>query len=312
MDNLEQTKYIFILNPIAGKHKSLELKEQILIKFEALGKTDQCIIRFTERPMHAIEITREYAQKYGKNAIIYACGGDGTVNEVANGIIGTDAVLSVIPAGTGNDFVKSLNEKKDPLSIIENILYYKINKIDSATLDGRTFVNISSLGFDTMVGDRAKQLVAKAKFLGGMSYFIAIFLCLFGKNYSHMKYHFEAIDENDKIIVYEKEQDFVLAAIANGQYYGGLFHPCPMADLTDGYINVCVIDRISIPKILALIPKYIKGSHINEKVATFYKVQSGYIEGVGEQMLVNCDGESFLKERVELQIFPKSITAAYY
>lgn len=312
MEKQDQMKFIFILNPIAGKHKALELREAISKKFEILGKSDQCIIHFTERPLHAVELAREYATKYGKHAIIYACGGDGTINEVANGIIGTEAALSVIPAGTGNDFVKTLYENKNPFHIIEIIMDYKTKTIDSATLDGRTFVNISSLGFDTIVGDKAKQLVAKAKFLGGSAYFIAIFICLLGKNYSRMKYHFETFDDEGKEIIYEKEQDFVLAAVANAKFYGGLFQPCPMADLSDGFIDICIIDRISVPKILAMIPKYIKGTHINDPAATFYKVKRGFMEGIGEKLLVNCDGESFIKERVELEIYPASINVAYY
>jgi len=305
-------KFIFILNPTAGKHKALELKESIAKKFNEIGRLQQCVFHFTERPMHAMELAREYADRFGENAIIYACGGDGTINEVANGIIGTNAILSVIPAGTGNDFVKTLYSKYDTEYIIDNILNYKIKKIDSATLDGRTFVNVSSLGFDTIVGDKAKKIVAKAKFLGSGAYFIAIFVCLFGKNYSRMKYHFETIDEQGKAQIYENEQDFVLAALANAQYYGGLFHPCPMADLSDGYLDICIVDRISPLKILAMIPKYIKGTHVGEPVATFYKVKSGIIEGVGEKLLVNCDGESFIREKIELEIYPGSLTVAYY
>lgn len=312
MENAAQKKFIFIMNPTAGKHQSVELKQKVVQKFESEGMADQCIVRFTERPLHATEMAEEYARQYAGNAIIYACGGDGTINEVANGIIGTEAILSVIPAGTGNDFIKSLYSSSDPGFIIDHILDYKIKKIDSATLDGRTFVNVSSLGFDTIVGDKAKQMVKKAKFLGGFAYFIAIFVCLFGKNYSHMKYRFETVDGEGKETVYEKEMDFVLAAIANGQYYGGMFHPCPMADLSDGYIDICIVDRVSVPKILSLIPKYIKGTHTNESVATLYKVKRGIMDGVGEKLLVNCDGESFVKDRVELEVFPGSITAAYY
>lgn len=312
MENSDQKNFIFILNPTAGRHKALELKEIITKKFNEIGRLQQCVFHFTERPMHAMELAREYAARFGENAIIYACGGDGTINEVANGIIGTDSILSVIPAGTGNDFVKTLYSKYDPEYVIDNILNYKIKKIDSATLDGRTFVNVSSLGFDTIVGDKAKKIVAKAKFLGRGAYFIAIFVCLFGKNYSRMKYHFETIEEQGKEQIYENEQDFVLAALANAQYYGGLFHPCPMADLSDGYLDICIVDRISPLKILAMIPKYIKGTHISEPVATFYKVKSGIIEGVGEKLLVNCDGESFVREKIELEIYPGSLTVAYY
>ena len=312
MENHGQKKFIFIMNPTAGKHQSIELKEKIINKFLAEGMSDQCIVHLTERPLHATELARAYSSLYGNNAIIFACGGDGTINEVANGIIGTDAIMSVIPAGTGNDFVKSLYSNTDSGHVIENILKYQLKKIDTGTLDERTFVNISSLGFDTIVGDKAKRIVAKAKFLGGGAYFLAIFVCLLGKNYSRMKYRFESVDESGKEIIYENEVDFVLAAIANAQYYGGLFHPCPMADMSDGFIDICIVDRLSPLKILSMIPKYIKGTHINESVVTLYKVKKGVMEGVGESLLVKCDGESFVKDRIELQIFPGSLNVAYY
>ncbi len=300
------------MNPTAGKHQSVELKEKVISKFESEGKLEQCIVRFTERPLHATEMAREYAECYGNDAIIYACGGDGTVNEVVNGIIGTEAILSVVPAGTGNDFVKTPYSNCDPQYVIENIFQYKLKKIDSATLDGRTFVNISSLGFDTIVGDTGKRIVAKVKFLGGFAYFIAIFVCLFRKNYSHMKYHLETVDSQGIETVYEKELDFVLAAIANGQYYGGMYHPCPTADLSDGYLDVCIVDRLSIPKILSMIPKYIKGTHLSESVVTLLKVKRGTIVGAGDKLLVNCDGESYVSEKVIFEIFPNSINLAYY
>ncbi len=312
MEDAENRQFIFIMNPTAGKHQSVELKEKIASKFAALGKSDQCTVRFTERPLHATELAGEYARLYGEKAIIYACGGDGTVNEVSNGIVGTDATMSVLPAGTGNDFVKSLYSSLDPEYVIENILNYKLKTIDSGKLDGRTFVNISSLGFDTIVGDRAKQLVAKARFLGGFSYFIAVFLCLFGKNYSRMRYRFETADEQGGDAVAEGDVEFVLAAIANGQYYGSVFHPCPTADLSDGLADVLIVDRLPPLKILPMIPKYMKGNVINEPIAHLYKVKKGTMEGIGEKLLVNCDGESYVAERVEFEMVPSSIRVAYY
>jgi YegS/Rv2252/BmrU family lipid kinase len=304
--------FIFILNPTAGKHKALELKDEIYSKFEKANMSDRCIFTFTQRPLHATELARHFSDKYGEDAIIFACGGDGTINEVLNGLIGSKSILSVIPAGTGNDFVKSINTMKNSQQIIENIFNYKVRRIDCANLSGRIFINVSSLGFDTMVGDRAKKLVSKAKFLGGLSYFIAIFLCLFGKNYSKMKYRLTCVDENGAPAEYEKEVEFVLAAIANGKGYGGMFLPCPMAVLDDGFLDVCVIDRLSPLKILSMVPRYIKGTHTTHPAAHFFKVTSGHIEGVGEELLVNCDGESFVKDAVDFEIMPGAVEIAYY
>ncbi|MHB8961933.1 MAG: diacylglycerol/lipid kinase family protein [Saccharofermentanales bacterium] len=305
-------KYIFILNPTAGKHKSLELKEAILQRFRQENHEDMCIFLFTEKPLHATQIAREQAQLYGNKAIIYACGGDGTVNEVLNGIIGSEAVMSVIPAGTGNDFIKSLYSTRQSSEIISRIFDYKIKKIDAAMLDETYFVNVSSLGFDTIVGDRAKKMVARAKFLGGSAYFLAIFVCLFGKNYSKMNYTFSCVDEAGTESTVSGSKEFVLAAIANGSYYGGMFNPCPGADLSDGLIDVCIVDRISIPEILKMIPKYIKGTHITHPAVHMLKVTGGYMEADGEKLLVNCDGESFVEDNVHLKVVPGAVTVAYY
>jgi len=77
-------------------------------------------------------------------------------------------------------------------------------------------------------------------------------------------------------------------------------------------LDVCVVDRISIPKILGMIPKYIKGSHVGNKAVNIYKVKSGHIEGDGEKLLVNCDGESFASDSIDFSITPEAITVAYY
>ncbi len=305
-------KYVFILNPTAGKHRSLELRDEIFRRFERDHLEDRCVFLFTERPLHATQLAREQAQLYGSRAIIYACGGDGTVNEVLNGIAGTDAILSVIPAGTGNDFIKTLFAERDASAIIERIFDFKIRRIDAGMLDNTWFVNVSSLGFDTIVGDTAKRMVAKAKFLGGGSYFIAIFVCLFGKNYSKMQYSFDCVDSSGSVSTVSGKKEFILAAIANGAFYGGMFNPCPSADLSDGLIDVCIVDRISIPQILAMIPRYIKGTHVTHPAVHTYKVRGGWMEGDGEKLLVNCDGESFLEDRVRLQVVPGAVTAAYY
>ncbi|NCU25437.1 diacylglycerol kinase family lipid kinase [Candidatus Nomurabacteria bacterium] len=305
-------KFIFILNPTAGQRKALELKEQLQKRFEDEGLQSNCIFAFTERPLHATELARSFAEEYGERAIIFACGGDGTVNEVANGLAGSASLLSVIPAGTGNDFIKSLFSTSGSSEIIGRLFEYSVKKIDMANIDGRYFVNVASLGFDTIVGDKAKRMVAKVRFLGGTSYFLAIFVCLFGKNYSKVRYTLRCVNSEGKETEISERKEFVLSALANGGYYGGMFHPCPYAKLDDGLIDVCIVDRISIPQILSMIPKYIKGTHTEHKAVHIYKVISGHMEGDGEELLVNCDGESFNKKSIDFGILPSAISVAYY
>ncbi len=311
MEN-SQKKFIFILNPTAGQQRSIELKEQLEKKFEESGMSDSCIFSFTERPLHATELARNFAEEYGDDAIIFACGGDGTINEVVNGLAGSASILSVIPAGTGNDFIKSVFSTTKASEVIDSLFSFRTKKIDIADLDGRFFVNVASLGFDTVVGDTAKRMVSKARFLGGSSYFLAIFVCLFGRNYSKAKLSFRCVDDKGEEYEVSRNAEYVLAALGNGGYYGGLFHPCPDAKLDDGLLDVCIVDRISIPRILSMIPKYIKGSHTKDRSVNIYKAKSGYMEGDGEKLLVNCDGESFTSDTINFRIIPGAITVAYY
>lgn len=305
-------KYIFIINPAAGKHKALEIKEKITAKFSREGKMDNLIIAFTERPLHAGEIAGEYAKTYKKECIIYACGGDGTINEVANGIYGTNAVMGIIPSGTGNDFIKSAYKIRTAEKIIENLFEYKINTVDCAKIDNRIFMNVSSMGFDTIVAEKAKELVKKFKFLGKFSYLLAIFVCLAGKKYSNIRYYMVSVDESGKLSRKEGEVEFVLAAFANGKSYGGMFTPCPNASITDGVLDVCIAGRLSTMKILPLIPRYIKGSHTNHPAVGMFKIKKAVIKGLGENLLINCDGESFKKESVDIEVIPGGINLAVY
>jgi len=305
-------KYIFILNPTAGKHRASEIKAKIISKFEVANKRDNLIVVYTERPLHAKELARDFASRYGDDCIIYACGGDGTINEVANGIFGTNSSLGVIPMGTGNDFVKSVYNTRSPEKIIDNLFNYKLETIDCATIDKRIFINVTSLGFDTIVANKAKELVTKFKVLGKLSYLLAIFICLAGKNYSKMKYKMTNESEDSTFSHHEGEIEFVLAAFANGKSYGGMFTPCPEASVKDGMLDVCIAKRLSVIKILTLIPRYIKGTHINHPAVEMFKIKRAHIEGVGESLSINCDGESFIKDSVDIEIIPDSIRLAVY
>lgn len=127
-----------------------------------------------------------------------------------------------------------------------------------------------------------------------------------------MKYHFESENIKGEPVHYDGEMDFVLAAIANGRHYGGMFNPCPDADLRDGFLDICLVGRLNPFKILIMIPSYIKGTHTGNAAAKMFKIKKGYIENPKENLLVNCDGESFTKKRVDFEIIPDSIHVACY
>ncbi len=314
MDDAKEAKFIFILNPTAGKQKAFQFKKLIENKFKEHGKEDSCRFFFTEKPLHAKELAKSLSEEYGSGAIIYACGGDGTVNEIANGMAGKSSLMSVIPAGTGNDFVKTVYSKPKlkPEEIIDRVFDYKEQICDLGILDDMYFANVASLGFDTLVAMHADKLAARFKFIGGLSYLVAVFICLFKKNYTRIKYNFVCVDEDGEESVFKGEDDFTLAAIGNGGRYGGIFTPCPDARVDDGLLDVCLVSRVSVLEIITLLPRYVKGTHTNHEKVKIFRIKSGNLEGVGEQLLINLDGESFAKHRVEVGIRKHAVKTALY
>jgi diacylglycerol kinase (ATP) len=305
------TLYRFIINPTAGKHRSDLIERAIEARFAKLG-AHLFEIHRTERPGHATEIARAIAERDGADAFIFACGGDGTLNEVVNGIAGTGAVLGVLPCGTGNDFVRSVYTTRDPVAILEKIGSHQLRDIDAARFNDHLFVNVASLGFDTIVGLKAKAMVAKAPWIGGISYLFAAIAGLAGTHVFPMSIALETEDASGEAKTVVREEPFTLMAVCNGGYYGGGFHPAPVADISDGFLNVCVVRKLGTLKILALIPKYAGGTHMGNPAVTMYKARKGTIRKVGDKLAVNCDGESSYEDEISFEVLPGVIRLAVF
>jgi len=310
-NEMAPTQYRFIINPTAGKHRSDLTELAIEKRFAGLGPHRYEIHR-TERPGHATEIARTIAERDGASAVIFACGGDGTVNEVVNGIAGTGAVLAVLPCGTGNDFVRSVYGIRTPDEILEKLGTESIRAIDAARFNDRLFVNVASLGFDTIVGLKAKAMVAKAPWIGGVSYLLAAIAGLSGKHHFPMELDLEVQSKDGETERVLRREPFTLMAVCNGGYYGGGFHPAPQADAADGWLDLCVVRKLGAFRILALIPKYAGGTHAGNPAVTMYKVRRGTIRRVDEPLAVNCDGESSYEDAIGFEVLPGAIRLAVF
>ena len=99
-------KYVFIVNPIAGNDNKIKIFSRIKSTFRLID--DEMIIEETKAQGDAKRISREYAERFGKDCVVVSCGGDGTVHEIANGLAGTDTPMMILPLGTGNDFAKKV------------------------------------------------------------------------------------------------------------------------------------------------------------------------------------------------------------
>lgn len=270
-------EFLFIINPIAGSGRAIHIKDIIEDEMKGYNKTFQIIV--TKNPKEATQI----AYESNINTVI-AVGGDGTVTEVAKGIIRRGyGTLGIIPGGTGNDFIKSLDMKKDCIDAIKTIINGKTMKIDVGIVNGYKFLNIAGIGLDVEV---IKGFETIKKYIKGrLAYIISIFITLF--KFKKMKLLIE-IDGKSF------HKDLVLFAAGNGRYYGGGLQMIPGADMKDGYLHSTLVKDLSNLRIATIFPEIFKGTHIrHKKYVERFETKKIKITSKDE-LYMNLDGELFL------------------
>lgn len=275
-------KNIFIVNPISGKGKTLKAVDRIKKVCEEENLDYE--IYFTEYPKDATKIARKY--RFTKN-IIYSVGGDGTLNEVLNGIVGTKNLLGVIPAGSGNDFYKTLSKIDEEYPVID------IGKVND-----RYFINIISIGIDAEVANNV-SLMKKRKVPINQIYNASLIYTFFKYKYKDIEL---SIDEKE-----QKKGKCTILTICNGQVYGGGYKIAPSAKLTDGYFDVYYVEKVNKPQLPSLINMLKQGIH--EKHNKVHKSQATKIKFKCDKELVcNIDGEIMTAKKFNVKIIPNAIT----
>lgn len=275
-------KHIFIVNPISGKGKTLKAVDRIKKVCEEENLDYE--IYFTEYPKDATKIARK--NRFTKN-IIYSVGGDGTLNEVLNGIVGTKNLLGVIPAGSGNDFYKTLSKIDEEYPVID------IGKVND-----RYFINIISIGIDAEVANNV-SLMKKRKVPTNQIYNASLIYTFFKYKYKDIEL---SIDEKE-----QKKGKCTILTICNGQVYGGGYKIAPSAKLTDGYFDVYYVEKVNKPQLPSLINMLKQGIH--EKHNKVHKSQATKIKFKCDKELVcNIDGEIMTAKKFNVKIIPNAIT----
>jgi YegS/Rv2252/BmrU family lipid kinase len=301
-------KHLFIINPIAGKGKGLKYISKIKKYFSV--RNDKYFIEVTKYPGHAIGLVRKYVSQ--DTYRVYSIGGDGTLNEVLNGMIGSDSSLAIIPAGSGNDFFKSVINHmvksgsikvKDKKNVFKSTLLEKLingseTPIDVGIINDRYFINISSLGFDAEVVYKSNKIKRLPLITGLFAYILSVFVTLinYKANYLEIVVDGQFVGKNS-----------LLVAVANGEYYGGGMNPAPLARIDDGYLDICLIEYVKRLKIIRLFPKFIKGEHTNIKEVSFYRGKNISILS-NNKIAINIDGEiDMVSGKIDFKIVPKYI-----
>lgn len=287
-------KHLFILNPAAGKGKALKLIPAIKTYFAA--SNEEFDIEITKYPGHATEIAAEYSSR--QPCRIYSVGGDGTLNEVLNGMAGSSSSLAVIPGGSGNDFIKSIEPGSDLENIIPRTVEGTAGLIDMARVNDKYFINIASLGFDAQVAHTTLHFKKIPLISGSMAYILGILSTILQRKSNLLEIK---IDEASI------KADALLIAIGNGRYYGGGIMAVPEAEITDGIFDICLVDNLSRLKILHLFPLYMKGKHAKIKEVHFYKGKKVEIKSAAP-IAMNSDGEISIVNAAVFEILPKALS----
>lgn len=292
-------KHLFIINPNAGNSDpSPKLIAQIHSAFEQ--SSDEYEIHLTTGPGDATEYTASCCEATAEPLRFYACGGDGTLNEVVNGAYCyPHATVSIVPCGSGNDFIKAL----PPFTSLADLIHHGQEcTIDLLSVNDRMCVNLTCLGFDADVNYSATKYKKLPFVKGAWAYNLAIierFFCRMGHRLSVL------IDDKEQI-----EGTFLLNVFANGQYYGGQYRGAPLARVDDGLLDVGLVRTIPRPRILQLIGYYARGEHVESPlfrdIVIYRKAKTVRVKAQ-YPMVLNVDGELCHHSDIEFAIIPGAL-----
>ena len=241
-------RHLFIINPAAGSRNRTDESSEIIHKICRARKLNY-EIRVSTAPGECTRIAREEAEK-GDEIRIYACGGDGTLNEVMNGVAGfSNAAITVYSGGSGNDFTKLFDEPKAFFDL------HRLMDVDETTFDlircnDHLAMNICCVGLDARIGNDVSRY-KRMPLLHGFRAYAASTVVNIVRGISE---HYVVEVDGETI---DAEQTFI--CICNGRYYGGGFNPVPEADPSDGKLDILLVKKISRAQIPGIIGKYKNG-----------------------------------------------------
>lgn len=278
-------KHIFVLNPTAGDGKRVE-KLKAEIESVCTKENADFEVYTTKKRYDAERYVKEICASAKDKVRFYACGGDGTLNEIANGAVNYDiAELGLIPIGTGNDFVKNFTDTENFFDIKKQ-LDGTAAPIDMIKYNDRYGINMINIGFDCDVAEKVGELKNNKLIPVKLAYVAGVVKTLFKKFGTNMKIY---IDGEKPI-----DREMLLIAISNGRFCGGGFKSSPLADLDDGIIDLCIVEKVTRGTFLSLVGSYKKGTHLEakgaDKIITYKKCGKFEMRFDGEQSIC-IDGE---------------------
>ena len=300
-------KHLFIINPAAGSRDRTEAyKKKIREAFQ--GSEEEYRVEVSKAPGDCCRLAREAAES-GEEYRIYACGGDGTLNEVAAGAAGfSNAAVTVFAGGSGNDFVKLFSDR-DAFRDLDRLLDCQEVTFDLMKVNGDICLNIASVGLDARIGTDVSNYKRIPLLQGFRAYAASTVVNVIRGISEHyvIKINGQTIDGQQTMI-----------CACNGRYYGGGFNPVPTADPTDGILDVLVVRKVSRLQVPGVVGKYKAGRYKElPHLVTHYRTDKVEIL-CDKPTPINLDGELRTWQDVTITVaeeklrffYPKGLTWA--
>lgn len=301
-------KYFLIVNPISGRGHGERAIPEIEAHFKAANLN--YVLKRTEFAGHALELAREAA---GFDVII-AAGGDGTANEVLNGILeadhrhGSQPAMAVIPVGRGNDFAYGMGVPASVTEACQCITADHRHKVDVGRVfgenfpTGRYFGNGVGVGFDAVVGFES----LKMKWLSGFASYIVAAL-------KTTLLYFKA--PRLKLVTAESEHTgaYLMVSIMNGKRMGGGFYMAPESNPSDGNLDLCVVNQVQRRQLLPLVSKFTKGTQKDDPAVSYLHTDHLEIHALEGSIPAHADGETVCEkgESIRIELHPAKLDMIY-
>ena len=294
-------KHVFIVNPAAGKFDRTEgYRAMIDAAFRPRGLTYELLV--SKAPGDCRSLARQAAES-GEEVRLYACGGDGTLNEVVNGVVGFDnAAVTHFPGGSGNDAIKVFSNPA-AFASIDRLLDAEEARFDLIRCNDTYALNVLSIGFDARVGTDIARFKRLPLVTGKGAYILSIL-----SNMLHgLSAQYTVTLGSGETISGQK----TMICICNGRWYGGSFNPMPEAEPDDGILEVLVVDKVNLLQVASVVGQYQKGHYADfPELICHYRCTDLRIE-CAEPSVVNVDGEAIHTTDAKISLVPHAIRFFY-
>jgi len=284
--------WALVINPVSGQGKGARIGTHVAGYLNSRGISYEIIIG--RNAIDQGDMLQLFLHRYPDCSGVIAVGGDGLLHLVLQKVTPAQVPLAIIPAGTGNDFVRTLGWSLDDVdSILSSVLKSKPRSIDLGLVDGQWFGAILSTGFDSIVNEKA-NILSWPKGPNKYNVAIAIELPRFAPR------HYEIVLDDRTI-----STQAMLIAVANGRSYGGGMLVCPKANVSDGYFDVMVLHPISKLEFIKVFPRVFKGTHITHPAVEIVRSKG---VSITSDAVAYADGERIGQLPINAQCVPNALS----